>query len=241
MMLETATSLHAQSGDLLESLATLPLFHDLSDKILGNICESVDLRHYDAGQTVYTLGQFDGSEFFAVISGSMKVSTFEPETGAMLIEEVGSGAIFAMELVFGRGASDAFQHVSVTADEDLVILAIDAESFCLLTNRRPSLMRNVAMHFAGELAARRFRNMTAEARPEQRVFTILLKFVERDGVTGQWRVPHMPKHRALAEEAGVEESTTAAALAMLIQDGIARRDYPGLIIDDLNRLNDLAK
>ncbi len=240
MMSATAINLSAPSDDPLESLAALPLFRDLSAKILSAIRENIDVRCYEAGQTVYTLGQFDGSEFFVVISGGMKVSIIEPETGAMLIEEIGEGAIFAMELAFGSAASDAFQQVSVMAEDDLEVMAIEAEPFFLLASQRPSLMRNIAAHFAGELAARRFRNMAAEAAPEQRVLTVLLQYVERDAISGHWRVPLMPKHRALAEEAGVEEAASAAAVAMLIQEGIARRDYPGLIIDDMSRLNEFA-
>jgi CRP/FNR family transcriptional regulator, cyclic AMP receptor protein len=240
MMSATAINLSAPSDDPLESLAALPLFHDLSAKILSAIRENIDVRRYDAGQTVYTLGQFDGSEFFVVVSGRMKVSIIEPETGAMLIEEIGEGAIFAMELAFGSVSSDAFQQVSVNADNDLVVIAIEAEPFFSLASQRPSLMRNIAAHFAGELAARRFRNMAAEAAPEQRILAVLLQYVERDAISGHWRVPLMPKHRALAEEAGVEEAASAAAIAMLIQEGIARRDYPGLIIDDISRLNEFA-
>ncbi len=50
----------------------------------------------------------------------------------------------------------------------------------------------------------------------------------------------MPKHRELADEAGVEEALTAGAVASLIQQGVARRDYPGLVINDMARLNELA-
>jgi len=233
-------SLPEPSDDLTQSLTALPLFQDLSDAILDSIRESADCRRYDAGQTVYALGQYDGGEFFAVISGRMRVSVTDSETGAMLIEEIGAGAIFAMELALCGASADAFQQVSVTAEDELVVLAIDAEAFSSLAGQRPSLMRNIAMHFAGELAARRFKNMIAEAAPAQRVFSVLLKFVERDSVTGEWRVPRMPKHRELADEAGVEEAVTAGAVATLIQEGVARRDYPGLIIDDMNRLNELA-
>jgi CRP/FNR family transcriptional regulator, cyclic AMP receptor protein len=240
MMSAAAISLSAPSDDPVESLSALPLFRDLSAKILSAIRESVDVRRYDAGQTVYALGQFDGSEFLVVLSGRMKVSIIEPETGAMLIEEIGEGAIFAMELAFGSAARDAFQQVSVTADNDVVVIAIEAEPFFSLASQRPSLMRNIAAYFAGELATRRFRNMAAEAAPEQRVLTVLLQYVERDAISGHWRVPLMPKHRALAEEAGVEEAASAAAVAMLIQEGIARRDYPGLIIEDISRLNEFA-
>ena len=50
----------------------------------------------------------------------------------------------------------------------------------------------------------------------------------------------MPKHRELAERAGVEEAEAASAVAALIQDGVARRDYPALVINDIRRLSDLA-
>jgi len=33
---------------------------------------------------------------------------------------------------------------------------------------------------------------------------------------------------------------TADAVANLIQEGIAQRDYPGMIINDMSRLNELA-
>ncbi len=226
--------------DSLESLAKIPLFLDLSDVILDVIRENADWRRYSAGQTVYSMGQYDGSEFFIVVSGRMKVSIIDSETGAMLVEEIDPNTVFAMELIFSDTASEAFQQVSVTAEDDLCLLAIEAEAFRSLASQRPSLMRNIAMHFSGELTARRFKNMAAEAAPEQRVFSVLLKFVERDAATGEWRVPRMPKHRELADEAGVEESITAGAVANLIQEGVARRDYPGLIIEDMSRLSQLA-
>ena len=240
MMTATPISLPEPTDDIAESLAALPLFQDLSDAILDNIRSSADVRRYEAGQTVYSLGQYDGGEFFAVLSGSMRVSVIDSETGAMLIEEIRAGTIFAMELALCGAAGDAFQQISVTAEDDLSVLAIDAEAFSTLAAHRPSLMRNVAVHFAGELAARRFKNMIAEAGPAQRVFSALVKFIERDGVTGEWRIPRMPKHRELADEAGVDEADAAGAVATLIQEGIARRDYPGLVIDDMSRINELA-
>ena len=65
--------------------------------------------------------------------------------------------------------------------------------------------------------------------------------MSRDLVSGAWRIEKMPKHREVAQLAGVDEADAASAIAYVIQEGVARRDYPGLIIDDIARLNHLAE
>lgn len=226
-------------ADIAGALAALPLFSDLSDAVIKSVCECGARRRYGAGQTVFSAGQFDGGEFFVIRAGRMRVSLVNPETGAMLIEEFSADDVFALEFALSDKVGDSVQRLSATAEEDLTIIAIDSESFRALAGQRPSLMRNIAVHFASALSAQRFRSMSVEAAPEQRVFAALLKFVIRD-TTGEWRVPRMPKHRELADAAGVDEADTACAVATLIQEGVARRDYPGLIVTDLDRLTKLA-
>ena len=233
-------SLLALPEDNMTSLESLPLFRDLSDVIMNSIWDIAEKRSYSAGQTVYSLGQYDASEFFVVLSGVMKVSAIDVETGSILVEELKNGDVFGLELALSEWREDAFHQVSVTAEDEMEILSVDSEEFRLLVAQRPSLMRNIAMHFAADLVDRRFKNMSPDAAPEQKIFSVLLKFVERDSVSGQWRVPQMPKHRELAEEAGVDESVSAVAVANLIQEGVARRDYPGLVIEDMGRFNKLA-
>lgn len=239
-MSATPIVLPTPDNDVSDVIAKAPLFQDLPAAVIKTLAESCDRREYSAGQTVISMGQYDGSEFFVVLSGMMRVSIVDADTGAMFIEEVGRDKVFALELALSEGNAESFQQLSVTAENDLTLIAIDAAAFRGLAAQRPSLMRNIAMHFAQNLAARRFKSMSAEVAPEQRVFAALLRFVERDGLNGDWRVPRMPKHRELADEAGVEEAVTAAAVATLIQEGIAQRDYPGLIINDMARLNQVA-
>ena len=107
-------------------------------------------------------------------------------------------------------------------------------------NGRPSLMRNIANYFANSLSALRFKSPAMEQPSEEQVFAALLEFVERDEVSGQWRIPKMPKHRELAHRAGVDEAVAAEAVATLIQDNVALRDYPGLIVTNMNELEKLA-
>ncbi len=157
-----------------------------------------------------------------------------------MIEEFGAGSIFGLELSFGDATFDFCELISATAEGDLEVLAIDSAVFRKLAASRPSLMRNIAAYFASELATVRFDAARSEAAPHQRVYAALLGFVERDATTGQWRIQHMPKHRYLADKASVDEIVTADAVANLIQEGVAQRDYPGMIINDMSRLNELA-
>ncbi len=229
-----------EERDFSDALAVFPVFQDLPDAVIDSICKNSDRRHYDAGHTVFATGQFDGGEFFVVVSGRMRCSIIDAESGAMMIEDIGEGSIFGLELSMSETAVDKYEGISAMAEDELVIIAVDASAFRELAGQRPSLMRNIAAYFAAELAVARFDPVKTEAAPHQRVYTALLQFVERDAATGQWRIAHMPKHRQLADQAGVEEAVTADAVASLIQEGVAQREYPGLVINDINRLNELA-
>jgi hypothetical protein len=95
-------------------------------------------------------------------------------------------------------------------------------------------------YFARAIAAGSSRAPQADASPERRVFAALMRYIERDAVKGDWRIPKMPKHRELAEASGVDEAAAAAAIAHLIQEGVARREYPGLVIEDMTRFGRFA-
>lgn len=228
------------SVDISDVVSKTRPFKDLSAPIVEAIVEGAECREYAAEQTVFSMGQFDGADAFIVASGKMRVSVIDSETGAVIVDEIGKNAAFAVDLTFCGAENEVFSRLAVTAEENLVLISIDAENLRTLAGQRPSLMRNLATYFAEELGVRRFNALSAEAAPEQRVFTELLKFVERDGVSGLWRVPQMPKHRELADLAGVDEAVAANAVANLIQEGVARREYPGLVVLDMGRFNELA-
>lgn len=222
-------------------IANTPPFTGLADPIIEAVCDGADLREYPEGQTVYSTGQYDGADFFVVAKGRLQLSLIDSETGQILVEEFGENALVGLDLTFNGEENEMFQRLSMTASEELTLISLDAEAFRVLAGQRPSLMRNLAIHFSGELAARRFTTVAADAAPEQRVYAELMKFVKRDAINGGWRIEKMPKHRQLADLADVEENVAASAVASLIQDEIARRDYPGLMIVDIARFNDLTQ
>lgn len=233
-------SARSEGRALAELIGSIAPFRGLPDAVCDALCANAGRRRYDAGQTVYSVGQYDGGEFFVVVSGVLKVATIDSASGAMVIEEYGEKSVFALDLAMSGCDEELYHRMSVTAEKALDLVAIDTHSFRELASQRPSLMRNLAAVFAEELALQRFSASAPGAAPAQRVFAALLSYVERDEVRGVWRIAKMPKHRQLAEAAGVDEAIAANAVALLIRESIAFREYPGLIIDDMARLNQLA-
>ncbi len=224
----------------LQVLGSIAPFQGLPEAVLDLLCEHSEQRSYSAGQTVFSLGQYDGGEFLVVLAGGLRVSVTDGASGAMLIDDVGRHETFGLEVAMADPDPTVFQQVAVNAASDCELIVIDAAEFKTLAGGRPSLMRNIAIYMAEQLALRKFRAEATKAAPTQRVYDALIKRIERDALTGQWRINQMPKHRELADQAGVDETVAAGAVATLIQDGIAQRDYPGLVINDMPRLNQLA-
>lgn len=223
-----------------EAIAATPPFHDISGEAVAALAEAASLKTYAAGETVFAMGQYDGSEFLIVRSGQIRVSHADAKTGAMLFENVQAGEIFGLAVAAAGGDASRLTGVSLAAERDSDVVAVDAAVLRDLAATRPSLARNLMLHFARQLCGET-RADAEESSPERRVYAALAGYIERDAVSAEWRIPRMPKHRELADRADVEEADAASAVAKLIQSGVARRNYPGLIIDDIAQLNRLAR
>ena len=224
----------------IEILSQTPPFKGLTKPVLEFAFKNCEIRDYDEGQTVFSVGQYDGSEFFVIIDGSLRASRIDIQSGAVIVEEFGPNSVFGIELVFSEHGRELFQQLAVTAESDMQLAVIDTETFLKVASNRPSLMKNFAQYLADELSVRRFRAEQSSASPEQRVYEELIGLARREGVADLWRIEHMPKHREIAESADVEDNVAASAIAELIQEGVAQRDYPGLVICDMVRLKELS-
>ncbi|MEQ1932096.1 MAG: Crp/Fnr family transcriptional regulator [Parvularculaceae bacterium] len=236
----SATQLAFQSdNDNAVLIRRAPIFTELPQSVLDALSEISTRKSYRQGEPVFALGQFDGAEFYFVAAGRLKAAVADA-AGAMLFEDILAGQFFALaEAVAGFENSRA-EKTTLTAEEDSEVLSLDAAAFAAIVTQRPSLTRNLMLHFARALATGAMTAAPAEATAERRVFAALMRYVERDAVKGDWRIPRMPKHREIAEASGVDESSAAAAIALLIQEGVARREYPGLVIDDIARFGRFA-
>lgn len=226
---------NAQTAGALRAAAP---FRDLPDAVFGAIVELAVVRNVRAGETVFTIGQYDGHEFYFVASGELKCARFD-DGGEMLLQKIGRHEFFGLAAAVADAPRAEDESATLTAEAESTILCIEASAFRDVVAHRPSLSRALMLHFAREQAVAS-KSAVSSGAPERRIFAALLAMVERDAVSGEFRVARMPKHREIAEKAGAEEGAVANAVARLIQEGAARRDYPGLVIADMARLNRLA-
>jgi len=221
-------------------LARAALFGDLPPSIIQSISEISGVRRFGAGETIFSPGQFDGAELLYVASGCLRAVRADPASGSMVVELIAPGGCFALVLAVLSADVAQFSSLTLSTEAASEVVFIDADAFRALVAQRPLLARCLLMHFAlasiatGEASAE-------EAAPDRRVFAAIAALVRRDAATSVWRIEKMPKHRDLADLAKVGESDAASAVARLISSGVARRDYPGLVIDDMVQLNRLAR
>lgn len=232
------TDRHQDTPDIGRLLAQAPLFSDLAPPVVAAIADNARVRRFSAGETVFSTGQFDGSELIYVASGALKSSLADPRSGSMVVEPIGAGAFFALALAALPADGCRFSEATITAETETETVFIDAEAMRELVAQRPLLARALLTHFAKASAGA---GAAEESAPERRVFAAIASLVRRDAVSAAWRIDRMPKHRDLADLANVAESDAASAVARLISSGVARRDYPGLVVDDMAQLNRLSR
>jgi CRP-like cAMP-binding protein len=232
------SKIHPISSDVRSLIAGAALFADLPPTDVKAIADIASLRRFSAGETVFSTGQFDGSELIFVASGALKSAFADPRTGSMVVESIGAGSFFALALAAVPAESRRFNDATITAATDAVAVFIDAEAMRALVSERPLLARALLLHFAHASAGG---DGVEEMGPERRIFAAIASLVKRDAVSAAWRIDRMPKHRDLADLANVAEADAANAVAHLIRSGVARRDYPGLVIEDMARLNRLSR
>ncbi len=227
--------------EIRDALAKISYFEDLPDSVLQDLADASDERCFGAGETVFTMNQYDGDELFCIISGKAKLTTVSVETDALSVEELSEGSIFGLEYVLGDFQENILQ-AGLTASTALVIITIDSHHLQEIVKRKPVVARAFLAGFARQLLKFKAGQSAPQADPHKRIFQSLFDLIERDDneVPAQWRVAQMPKHRELGEIAGTTEIEAAEAVARLISEGIAKRDYPGLIIADYTAFHSLA-
>ena len=224
---------------VIAALKSASPFSELAPGVLEQLGAACSMRDYAAGETIYAMGQYDAADTLIVKSGKLRASQVDPATGAMIVEDFVEGDIFGLAAAAADVDPARFSAMTLSTEKDATVAVLDSEALRTILSQRPTLAKVLMTHFArallgaGKLAGE-------ESTPERRVYAALIKLVERDAVRAVWHIAKMPKHRELAELADVDEATSAAAIARLIQSGAARRDYPGLVIDDMAALNRLA-
>ena len=215
-------------------------FRDLPAATLSRMCAAAELRRYADGETVAAAAQWDGSEFLGVLEGAVSSARLDAASGAMVFRQYAVGEVYALAQAVAGVSPDTEDNTTLTADGPVLLLVGDAETLCALVDMDTGLARALMRFFAAELAEAGGAPLALEMSAERRVYEVLMEYVEKDPVQGDWRIARMPKHREVAARARVDESAAAAAVARLIENGVVRREYPGLVINRIEELRKLA-
>ena len=221
-------------------------FQDLAEPVRASIDDMSSVRTYRAEETVISAGGYSGDSFYVVISGTLSLALANRGTGEIQFEQVEPGETLGLELVLAHGTGsnddillDLAESMVVNAQTECRVQVIDGEPFRELIGNRPSLSKSLLHYLAHRNIRRQSRQQGVQVSPIITVAEYLASNLERDTASGAWLIRQLPKHRELADRTGLDESDVADVIAMLIQQGIVQRQYPGLQILDLDRFEKL--
>ena len=188
------------------------------------LSQSLSLR---AGETSNVMEA--GQSVFFVVAGEVRVSSLLE--GRIAFQDLAAGDEFG--LLYALGGHDA-PSASLLALSDAEILVSPACTAldCI------GASAGAAMALA-RMLARSLESRLSGLDPLRLVYRDLLRAAKPSGDNG-WTIDPIPRHRELAQRAGVAEEEAASAIANLVRLGVARRRYPALDIADRETLRRLS-
>jgi len=138
--------------DIAKHVSSIPFFEELPDEQIEDLCMIVVDQAFHRGQIVFSEGD-DGTGFYVVISGRVKIFKLSPEGKEQILHIFGPGDPFGEAAVFSG------QHFPANAEamESSRIFFFPRGSFSDLIKDNPSLALNMLAILSKRL--RRFANL----------------------------------------------------------------------------------
>ncbi len=216
--------------------APLPPFLDgLPPRRRAALAAACELRRLDAGDSA-TIGA-DAPGLAYLVAGAARASTLPDAAGRVTYRDLAAGDVLGLaEAAAGETPPPAV--ILALEPSRILLLPLSALQAALRANA--SAWRALAAAFAARLLAAEREAAAAAPHPLATVYRELMRRAA-PGQGGAWTLDPMPRHRELAEAAGVDEEAAARAVAELVRLGAAKRRYPALDILDPAALSALAR
>ncbi len=213
------------------ALKTFPLFHGLSDEVLGAVARVAMMRRYPRGQSVVRAGDRTDYVYF-VLTGSLKVVVSDEDGREVILSILGQSEVFGEMGIFGEQPRSA--SVVAVMPSDLVMIAKQDFRQIMQDNF------DVAWRIMSSLAER-LRN--ADRKIESlalmdvygRVARLLLEMSE--DVAGEMVVVRKISKQDIAKMIGASREMVSRVMKDLGQQGLIEETAQGIILRD--RLNDV--
>jgi CRP/FNR family transcriptional regulator, cyclic AMP receptor protein len=133
------------SGGKLEILRKHPIFSDLEPDAFDQLCRYAKLSNLKRGATIFSKGDA-GNSLYAVISGTVKISSSSAEGRSAILNLIGTGEVFGEIALL----DDRERTTDAITNSDCELFVIDRREFIPFLHTQPAL----AMKFIKLLCAR---------------------------------------------------------------------------------------
>jgi CRP-like cAMP-binding protein len=225
-------------GPRLQALKSNPVFASLPAREINALAAATREDPVRARDYIFMEG--DAAESLCIVrSGRVRIVRHSKAGKDVILELLGPGEIFGGVAVIENRPYPA----SAQAVEASVILKIPAQALIAVSDRHPSVIRELALMMARRLRTAHNSVKSLAIDPvEARLAAMLLRLAERDGQRDQ-RGLALPFHltrQSLADMCGTTVETTIRVMSRWTRDGLVLDDDGRLIVADVERLRVIA-
>ncbi|NCJ07548.1 cyclic nucleotide-binding domain-containing protein [Synechococcales cyanobacterium C] len=216
-------------------LRALPFFEGLSEETISLALAHVVTREHPANRVILLENDWGGSVYF-ILSGWVKIRTYNIDGKEVTLNIVGKGE------VFGEMAplDEVPRSTDVLTLTPTRVANMPAADFVRLVQSEPQVGIRLAKLMARRLRQLNRRLRLRESDSTSRVADILIFLAEGQGTRSSSgiRIPNLP-HRELSSLSGMARETVTRVLGKLEKKKLIERDQDTLNIVDIDALEDL--
>ncbi len=221
--------------DIAKHVSSIPFFEELPDEQIEDLCMIVADQVFHRGQIVFSEGD-DGTGFYVVISGRVKIFKLSPEGKEQILHIFGPGDPFGEAAVFSG------QHFPANAEamESSRIFFFPRESFSDLIEDNPSLALNMLAILSKRL--RRFANLIDDLSLKEVPGRLAAHLLYLSGQSeGSEQLELNITKTQLASLLGTIPETLSRILGKMSKQGLIESDGRRIKILDREALEELAE
>ncbi|MCY7334895.1 MAG: Crp/Fnr family transcriptional regulator [Chamaesiphon sp.] len=215
-----------------EAIASIPFLSELPAAAIAPALAHAAIRNHPANQMILLENDWGSSVYF-VLSGWLKIRTYNADGREITLNIVGRGEIVG-EMAALEQAPRSTDVLSLTP---ATIVNIPADDFVRLLKTEPLAGMRLAQLMATRLRQVNRRLRLRESNSASRVADTLLFLVEGQGKTVSTgiEIPNLP-HRELSSMSGLARETVTRVLTKMQAAGLIDRHQDILLIPDVAAL-----
>jgi len=220
-------------------LKASPVFAGLPAKEIESLAAAAREERYRARDYIFMEG--DPALWFCLVkSGRVRIVRHSRTGKDVILELLGPGEVFGGVAVFEKRPYPA----AAQAIEASVVLKVPADAILPLSERYPSVIRELALTIGRRLRAAHDSVKALAVDPvEARLAAMLLRLGEREGTRGKQglTLPFHLTRQSLADMTGTTVETTIRILSRWLKEGLLLDEGGRLVLKNLDALQERAR